>query len=194
MARTRTEAKKTAILAAAQKAFASRDFHEVLTDEIAADAGIGKATLYRYFGTKEDLYFAALLGAFEELHAVLEASLPREASPVGRLSVIAREVLRIFWNRRSFYTMRHHDQRRFNAQDRVIQRHRERVIRTVEGVLRDGIASGDLRSVDTRTAAELFMGMVRAILFYRREPDARDALVEQTVAVLLRGIARTETR
>ena len=39
-------------------------------------AGIGKATLYRYFGTKEDLYFATILQGFDELHAALERPSP----------------------------------------------------------------------------------------------------------------------
>ena len=194
MARARTEAKKTAILTAAQKAFAVQDFHDVLTDDIAAGAGIGKATLYRYFETKEDLYFAALLDSLEELHRVLESALPREATPGRRLAVVAREVLRIFWNRRSFYTMRHPSQRRFNAQDRLLQRHRERLIRTVADVLEDGIASGDFRPMDTRTGAEIFMGMVRGVLFYRREPDVRDTLVDELLAVFLRGVTGARAR
>jgi AcrR family transcriptional regulator len=194
MARTRTEAKKTAILTAAQKAFATRDFHEVLTDDIAADAGIGKATLYRYFGTKEDLYFAALVDAFEELHRVLEDALPRQSTPRGRLSLIAREVLRIFWNRRFFYMLRHQDARRFGAQDRMLQRHRERVIRSIQETLETGMAQGDFRPMNARTGAELFMGMVRAALFYRRDAAVPRELVEQIIALFLHGVAATEAR
>jgi AcrR family transcriptional regulator len=96
MARTLTETKKAAILRAAQRAFAVRDFHEVLTDDIAAEAGIGKGTIYRYFETKEDLYFATLVCGFEELHEVLRAALPHEKSPSRRLERIAEEILRIF--------------------------------------------------------------------------------------------------
>ena len=46
------------ILEAASRVFAARDFHDVLTEEIAALAGIGKGTIYRYFETKDELYLA----------------------------------------------------------------------------------------------------------------------------------------
>ena len=67
MARTKTEGKRRAILDAAEAAFARKEFDEVLTDDVAALAGVGKGTLYRYFPTKEELYSAALLRGFEEL-------------------------------------------------------------------------------------------------------------------------------
>jgi AcrR family transcriptional regulator len=193
MARTLTETKKAAILRAAQRAFAVRDFHEVLTDDIAAEAGIGKGTIYRYFETKEDLYFATLVCGFEELHEVLRAALPHEKSPSRRLERIAEEILRIFWNRRSFYTLLHSDQRRFHAQDRLMRQHRDRVIDVVEETLLEGVAKEELRPLDVRMGAELFMGMVRSALFYRR-PTAQPAeLVRQVLELFLHGMTLRET-
>ena len=72
MPRVKTQEKELAILDAASRVFAARPFHEVLIDTIAADAGIGKGTIYRYFETKEDLYFATVLHVMETLAADLE--------------------------------------------------------------------------------------------------------------------------
>ncbi|NBT62453.1 MAG: TetR/AcrR family transcriptional regulator, partial [Planctomycetia bacterium] len=44
------------ILAAAEVMFASKRFHEVLMEDIAIGAGVGKGTIYRYFKNKEELY------------------------------------------------------------------------------------------------------------------------------------------
>ncbi len=51
-----TKAKETAILDAAQVRFAHYGVEKVTMDEIAADAGMGKATLYYYFPGKEEVY------------------------------------------------------------------------------------------------------------------------------------------
>ena len=72
MPRVKTQEKELAILDAASRVFASRPFHEVLIDTIASDAGIGKGTIYRYFETKEDLYFATVLHVVETLAAELD--------------------------------------------------------------------------------------------------------------------------
>src|SRR2546422_11319053 len=92
MPRVKTVSKKQAILDAASRDFAERDFHEVLIDDIAATAKIGKGTIYRYFETKEELYFAAILQGFDELYETLIATLPEGASPTRRPERIAREV------------------------------------------------------------------------------------------------------
>ena len=39
--------------------------------DVAALAGVGKGTVYRYFRTKEELYFETILQAFDDLSATL---------------------------------------------------------------------------------------------------------------------------
>ncbi len=54
------EANETAILAAAEAVFAEYGFHGATTAMIAERAGLPKANLHYYFGTKEALYKAVL--------------------------------------------------------------------------------------------------------------------------------------
>ena len=192
MARTLSPEKKTAILEAAQRAFAAREFHEVLTEDIAALAGTGKGTLYRYFDTKEELYFATVLRGFDELDAVLEEVRSSASTPPERLGTIAREVLRIFWSRSSFYTILHRDPRRFHTRERLVRRRRERLVRVVENTLDEGIRRGEFRPLDTRIGAELFLGLVRASLVFRRETDVRADLAAQILRTYLSGVTRSD--
>lgn len=48
------------ILDAAWQLTEAEGFRPVSVDEIAAEAGVGRATIFRHFGSKEDLYEAAL--------------------------------------------------------------------------------------------------------------------------------------
>src|SRR5437773_10331435 len=126
MPRVKTVSKKRAILDAASRDFAEKDFHEVLIDDIATSAKIGKGTIYRYCETKEELYFAAILQGFDELYETLVAQLPAEASPARRLERIAREILQFFWRRRYLLTLLSNDER-FAAHETELARRRERV-------------------------------------------------------------------
>jgi len=56
MARVKTEARREAFLAAALGVFRERGFGQASMDEIAARAGGSKATLYRYFDSKDALF------------------------------------------------------------------------------------------------------------------------------------------
>ena len=116
MPRIKTESKHDEILAAASRVFAARQYHEVLCDEIAAEAGIGKGTIYRYFRTKEDLYFATILHGYEAINESLATAISTESTPERRLEKIAREILGYFWDRRYFYALLYLNEQRFVSQ------------------------------------------------------------------------------
>ena len=192
MARVKTDEKLEEILEAASRIFSERDFHEVLIDEIAEAGGIGKGTVYRYFRTKEDLYFATILHGLDRLDGVLLAALPQEASPTRRLERLAREILKFFWNQRSLLMLLYRDERSLRARRGGLRERHDRLVRLVQGIILDGIERREYRGVDPHTAAELFLGMIRGINVFRRDDDTLDALVTEIVGVFIGGIARAK--
>lgn len=52
--------RKIQIIKAAAKRFARHGLNKTTLDEVARDIRIGKATIYHYFTSKDDLYFATL--------------------------------------------------------------------------------------------------------------------------------------
>ncbi|HUM03749.1 MAG TPA: TetR/AcrR family transcriptional regulator [Thermoanaerobaculia bacterium] len=190
MARTRTEAKRAVILRAATDVFARKGFHDVLTEEIAREAGVGKGTLYRYFQTKDDLYYAAVLAGFDEMDTVLADPKLGGRSPAETLALVAREVLRVFWNRPSFTMISHRDGRRLRVREQEVQSRRDALVRFVRETLVRGAARGDFRPVEPRTGAELFLGMVRGALLYRQAADTPGGLSRAVCGTFVHGISR----
>src|SRR5436853_352220 len=99
--RHKTSEKEQQIVRAAAEVFANRDFHRVLMDDVAARAGVGKGTQYRYFPTKDDLYFATIFAGLEEIKAEVEALAVRGGSARGVLEAIGTGLLRQILPRRS---------------------------------------------------------------------------------------------
>jgi AcrR family transcriptional regulator len=73
------------MLRAAGDAFATHGFHRSSMDDIAHAAGVTKPMLYRYFGSKEDLYAAYLRMTGHELIERVRAPDTREQPPEARL-------------------------------------------------------------------------------------------------------------
>ena len=165
MPRVKTEAKERAILDAAAKVFATKPFHGVLIDEIASDAGIGKGTIYRYFETKDDLYFATTLHILDRLAEVLSEALAQERSAARRLERIARENLRFYWDRRFLFPFLETDGSPGRREE--LLRRREKILRFAQEAILTGIEQRELRGVDARIGAELFMGLVRSANLFR---------------------------
>jgi AcrR family transcriptional regulator len=192
MPRLKTADKQETILEAAARVFSEREFHEVLIDDVATAAGVGKGTIYRYFETKDDLYFETILYGFDQLATALPEALRQEDSPARRLERIAREILRFSWNRRYLMTIVQNDDRRFASREEQLEKRRETLSRLIQETILDGIRSGEFRGIDARIGAEFFRGMIRAAGLLRREEDTLDGLVAEMVGVFVNGIARGE--
>ena len=190
MSRVKTQDKEQAILEAAARVFSGKQFHEVLIDDVAARAHVGKGTIYRYFQTKEDLFFAAILHSFDELSNALAVSLEQETSPVRRLERIAREVLSFSWERRDLFALLLSGERRFPEREEEVQKRREAISRLVQEAILEGIRRREFRGIDARMGAELFRGMIRAAKFLRPREETLDELVSEIVGIFTRGIQR----
>jgi AcrR family transcriptional regulator len=190
MPRLKTLDKKQAILDAAARVFSGRPFHEALIDEVAAAAAVGKGTIYRYFPTKDDLYFAAILHGFDELSSTLALTLSRESSPRRRLERIAREVLSFSRSRPDLYVLLQRDERRFLEREEELQKRREVLSRLVQEAILEGIRRREFRGIDARVGAELFRGMIRAANRLRLGEETLDGLVAEIVGIFTRGIER----
>ncbi len=190
MPRVKTVTKKQAILEAAARVFAAKEFHQVLIDDVASEAGVGKGTIYRYFETKEDLYFDTVLDVLDHLERLLLATLPEETSPTRRLERIAREILQLAWQRRHLFTLLQADERRFFGREDEIGRRREAIQKIVQQAILDGIERGEFRGIDARIGAQLFRGMIRAAACFRHEDDTTQDLTAQIVGIFTRGVVK----
>ena len=191
MARLKTADKELAILEAASRVFAQRPFHEVLIDDIAADAGIGKGTIYRYFETKDDLYFNAVLHVLDTLTSAIDATLRDDMSTARSLEAIATVILAHFWNRRKmieFFQREEH----FATRHEELASRREGFLRIIQGAILSGIERRELRGIDARIGANLFLGMVRSVNLFHAADDRLEDLVAQLMSVFLSGVVRRE--
>lgn len=93
-----TRAQKAATRAALVKAglelFAEQGFTETTLDQIAAAAGVARATFYNYFKTKEDLALAALDAIFAHVRSEQEEMEPLPHSPRDRILSLYRLLVR----------------------------------------------------------------------------------------------------
>lgn len=88
------QAREDAIVEAANRLLAEKGFDLMTMDQVAANVGIAKASLYKHFSSKEDLAAAAMVRVIGLALAFL-AGLPPEAKPLMQLKAIARWMLQV---------------------------------------------------------------------------------------------------
>src|SRR5688572_4442123 len=87
------EQKRRDIVEVATRLFATRSFHEVRLEDIAAKAKIGKGTIYIYFKSKEDLYEKVVREGFGTLLKRLKEKVAEPLSPCEALRIVIRELV-----------------------------------------------------------------------------------------------------
>ncbi|MCX7703118.1 MAG: TetR/AcrR family transcriptional regulator [Planctomycetota bacterium] len=189
--------RKKEIMEVAERLFASKRFHEIKMDDVAAAARVGKGTIYRYFKDKDDLFVQTLLSGFDELCELVGSKIPEEEAFLKRLSLLCKFIGKHFRRKHNFFKMSHSGDvqilwARKDVRKELFER-RKKMIEMVAGVIRKGIEEGDVRrDIKAEVLAAFLLGML-----WTRDHDlgnAPKAMKKDKVIVELfyRGVKRNE--
>ena len=87
--------REDAIVASVNRLLAEKGFEAMTVDEVAADVGIAKASLYKHFTSKEELAAAAMVRMLDRALAFLDREAAREATPIEHLKAVARWTMQV---------------------------------------------------------------------------------------------------
>lgn len=147
-----------AILAAAEIEFATNGFATARTESIAARANVVKGLIFHYFKSKEGLYEAVLLRAYQRLSEALDKSFDKNLSATDALLTFVERLLA---------AMAEHPLSPIIFMLESIQGGGEHLRRLgmpslysqVEVLLKNGIASGEFREMDPAHGAINIIGL-----------------------------------
>lgn len=188
--RKKSDETRAAIVRCAAGVFSKREFHEVLTDEIAEEIGIGKGTLYRYFRSKEDLYVEAIRDGLDELHAGLMAVLQSDVDLETMIGRFVRTLVGYFWKQRDFLILMHRLESKLSAKDRANwDKRRNEIAHTMRRVLDRAAARGEIARVNARLCSGALQGMIRGACVYRSDSDRPEDVARLVTQVFLHGLS-----
>lgn len=180
-------ARRQRILAAAAELYARNAYHAVTMDDVAEAAGVGKATLYRYFPSKDDLYIAIFDEALTLLTARLEAIATEGCTGIRALTRLVEILVPAFREHMpSFRALGEGHVLLAERKRRLFTDRRQQITGLVEQVLRDGVAAGLLRRIDPALTAHLVIGMTWSAVLIQPPPPAED-LAAGIADMLLHG-------
>jgi TetR/AcrR family transcriptional regulator, regulator of autoinduction and epiphytic fitness len=87
-------AREDAIIRSVNRLLAEKGFEAMTVDQIAADVGIAKASLYKHFPSKEDLAAAAMVSVMRRAQALL-LKLETAARPIDQLRAVVSWALEL---------------------------------------------------------------------------------------------------
>ncbi len=186
--RVRDEQKHKRICEAAARLFAQKRFHEVRLEDIAAEAGVGKGTLYLYCQSKQDLFVSLLDEAFAGLVERLQSEVPREASGRDKLRLIVRSLVDYaFENPHLFELMRTVG---VPAGGRPVwERKRQELAQLIQETITQGAREGVMQDDCPALTATYLMGMVRSMMLYGPRTQSREQVARHMMRFVEAGLS-----
>ncbi len=177
------------ILAAARKLLEQRGPDAMTMDEIAADAGVAKGTLYLYFQSKDDLIQALLTRVGENILHDLEAALQGPGAPAEKLVRVVSVLLEYLNRERLLFPIYARELLRGERESRSGFRRRfleleEQFVTLLTGLFAEGIATGQFIPANPRLLTFLTRGLVRAAGYYQKAEGQVDAAKEALPVIL----------
>lgn len=182
-----TEDRKETLLGIGERLFSERGYRDLSVKEIAEEAGLGTASFYTYFSSKESLYSEVV--ARLELRAIREIERHVEGfqSPLNKLKALLRFVQHdIYRNRilRGIYA----GERRYlypGLEERVIRG--QTLLSSLEGlidkILAEGGRKGVFRVTVFRNPRKMLMAIISTILHSRDEGGTEDLMSDVSMLV-----------
>ncbi|MBN2291367.1 MAG: TetR/AcrR family transcriptional regulator [Pirellulales bacterium] len=193
-------AKHDEILKQAILIFAADGFARSDVQTIANAAGVGKGTVYRYFGNKLDLFYACTGTVGERLTERLVKATEQEQSPIKKVRAACIAYVQFFWDTPEYLELLVQERAEFRSvkPDSHYQ-FENSVIDELSDILKAAVDVGEIRPVEIRKTLivmsnVLFGSLVHAISHALPEgsKDTPVTLAAYAIDLILRGL-RVET-
>tara|TARA_B100001540_G_C15688972_1_gene588373 strand:+ start:431 stop:1027 length:597 start_codon:yes stop_codon:yes gene_type:complete len=181
------------ILSGALEVFKAKGLEGATMDEIATESGFGKATLYYYFHSKEEVFAEILKSGWEDLWISLEPVVAGEEGPRKTFINVLLKIAENANKRPGLFEFLFNAPKIIQFESQPWKGYQERLYGTIKGLLEDGIKEGEFPDLDSqllfKALGGLFMGLV---LMGNQQKPVSENDIEELINQLITDPTKTE--
>jgi AcrR family transcriptional regulator len=190
------------ILSSAEKVFAAKGFFPTTMSDIAREAEFGTGTLYKYFKSKEELYFTLIDEKVGEINRLVKAELSQKTSAIERIKKVLGLQFEFIERNQDFFRIYISERSRFEwtVKDDLGKGIHEKMIAYIHilaEVVSQGIKEKEFKPMDPIDLAHALVGIVNSFVFewlISRETYPLISKLDTVLEIFLAGAKRMERR
>lgn len=155
------------ILKAAEKVFADRGFHGATMSDLAETSEFSIGTLYKFFKSKEEVYYVLILEKLDLFHLRLKTMVNQQPAGVAQIRMLIEASLNFFQENREFFKI--FILERANLESSVgatlageLKKKYLTTIAIFQRVMEKAIHKGDLRKSNPQDLANALVGILNS--------------------------------
>ena len=161
------ETRKKLILNSALRVFKTKGLERSTMDEIAQEADFGKATLYYYFKSKEEIFNTILIKGWNSLWDGIEDVVIEENTPRRKFIKIIKKIIELVSEDRSLYEFLFFAPQTHPASGDIEpewKQYQVKLTNTMHKLIEIGIEAGEFPNIDSqitlKALGHIFHGMI----------------------------------
>ena len=162
--------RKESILDGALKVFKAHGIEKTTMDEIALKSGFGKATLYYYFSSKDEVFIAIMEDGWKQLWEGIESRIVEELSPRKKFMRIIKKMASIVKDNRILYGFLFTAPNHIHDESKQIWKtYQERLYAILRSIIEEGIKKKEFIDIDPGMLMKAIGGLFHGLLIENDE-------------------------
>ncbi len=177
------------ILSSALDVFKANGLEGATMDSIAEKAGFGKATLYYYFSSKEEVFLGIMEEGWKSLLASLEVIIQEEQSPRKTFIKILVQIAQNAKHKPNLYEFLFQAPKAINLtefDDQKWKKHQGKLYSILQGLLEDGIERKEFPKLNSNLMFKAIGGLFTGLIFFGDKK--KTSISEEEVEALLNNL------
>ena len=178
--------RKKTILDGALRVFKVHGIEKTTMDEIAHESGFGKATLYYYFASKDEVFIAIMEEGWKKLWEGIESQIVEELAPRKKFMGIIKTMADIVKNNKILYgflfTAPNHIQ---DESKQIWKTYQERLYAILKSIIEEGIKKKEFINLNPGMLMKAIGGLFHGLLI-----ENKDDLDEKEFELMLNNFLR----
>ena len=189
------EFRRKAIVEAAREVFSENGYDGTTIDAVAERSEFAKATLYKFFRTKEELYLSVVEDVFREINGIAENAMQEDLPVREKFALFIKRLITHFSDHADFFRLLMREIGRVNMAGWKGSPHamiHEQLNGILARELERGMKLKQIRKIDAQRAGQVFNHMVYAYhlnnLFFEHDESMKKEAVEFLVSIFFDGV------
>lgn len=159
--------KRETIVSTAERLFLERDFDSTSMDDISRESGFTKRTIYQYFTSKEDLFYAVALKGTRQFISVCEEAYKNGGNALEKLRLLNKAYCQYYINNpQMFRIINYQPDNRLNCEAspnyHALGAFKNEIVRFYMDIIAEGKSDGSINTkLDTKNA--VYFGLLSSI-------------------------------
>ena len=167
--------RKQAIIQGALKVFSNSGIEKTTMDEIASESGFGKATLYYYFSSKEDVFIEIMEQGWKDLWLAIETKIIEDITPRKKFMGIVKEIAKTVTDNKVLYGFLFTAPNYINdSQKHTWKTYQDRMYSILQSIIEEGIKKKEFVNVNSGLLMKAIGGLFHQLLITNNEELKED--------------------